>query len=90
MEMKTSTQEFHDIFSGGKEDVASILDGYMYLKWLNLYIYNIRSIAQAFNPDPDVKLKYPEEMASPEAEELTYMAAGKLLPLIISIDMHIR
>lgn len=84
MDMKESTQAFHDLFSGGKEDVASILDGYMYMKWLNLYIYNIRSIAQAFNPDPDVKLRYPEEMATPEADELTYMAAGKLLPVLMS------
>ena len=56
--MKQSTQELHDMISGGTEEVAPVLDGYMYLKWLNMYIYNIRSIAQMFNPDPDVNLKY--------------------------------
>lgn len=82
--MKKSTQELHDLISEQVDDETSVLDGYMYLKWPNMYIYNLRSIAQLFNPDPEVKLKYPGEVATPESEELTYMAAGKLLPSLMS------
>lgn len=84
--MKKSTQELHDLISDQVDDETSVLDGYMYLKWLNIYIYNLRSIAQLFSPDPEVKLRYPEERVTPEAEELTYMAAGKLLPSLISTE----
>jgi len=66
--MKKSTEEFLKMFGKGKEALGKMAEGYIYLKWINLYIYHIRNVV----PDPEVTLRYPEEVATPEADELAF------------------
>ena len=78
--MHKSTEEFFKMFTGGKEDLGKALEGYIYSRWPNLYIYHIRRLA----PDPEVTLRYPEEVATPEADEMARLAAERVLPTLIS------
>ncbi len=82
--MKKSTEEFRKIFGEGKEELGKMIEGYIYFKWINLYIYHLRKLANTFRPDPEVTLRYPKEIATPDADELAQMAAAKTLPTLIS------
>ena len=80
--MKKSTEEFLKMFGKGKEALGKMAEGYIYLKWINLYIYHIRNVV----PDPEVTLRYPEEVATPEADELAKMAAEQAFPTLASAE----
>ncbi len=84
--MKSSTEEFRKMFGEGKEALGKMLDGYIYGKWINLYIYHLRKLAQTFTPDPEVTPRYPKEIATPEADELAQMVAEKTLPTLLSAE----
>ena len=76
--MKKSTEEFRKMFGKGKEALGKMAEGYIYLRWINLYIYHLRNVV----PDPEVTLRYPEEVATPEADELAKMAAEQAFPTL--------
>jgi len=78
--MHESTEEFSKIFTGGKDELGKALEGYIYSRWPSLYIYHLRSFA----PDPEVTLRYPEEAATPEADELARLAAERVIPTLLS------
>lgn len=78
--MDKSTEEFSKMFSGGKENLGKMLEGYIYGRWPNLYLYHIRSMA----PDPKVTARYPKEVATPEADELARLAVERMLPTLLS------
>ena len=80
--MKKSTEEFRKMFGKGKEALGKMAEGYAYLRWINLYIYHIRNVV----PDPEVTLRYPEEVATPEADELAQMAAEQTFPTLLSAE----
>ena len=80
--MKKSTEEFRKMFGKGKEALGKMAEGYTYLRWINLYIYHIRNVV----PDPEVTLRYPEEVATPEADELAKMAAEQTFPTLLSAE----
>ena len=80
--MKKSTEEFRKMFGEGAEALGKMAEGYAYLRWINLYIYHIRNVV----PDPEVTLRYPEEVATPEADELAQMAAEQTFPTLLSAE----
>jgi len=80
--MKKSTEEFLKMFGKGKEALGKMAEGYIYGKWINLYIYHLRNVV----PDPEVTLRYPEEIATPEADELAQMAAEHTFPTLLSAE----
>lgn len=80
--MKKSTEEFLKMFGKDKEASGKMAEGYIYLRWLNLYMYHLRNVA----PDPEVTLRYPEEVATPEADELAQMAAEQTFPKLLSAE----
>ncbi len=84
--MKKSTEEFCKMFGEDKEALGKMVEGYTYFKWLNLYIYHMRKIGTTFAPDPEVTLRYPKEIATPDADELAQMAAAKTLPTLLSAE----
>lgn len=84
--MKKSTDEFRKIFGEGKEELGKMVEGYIYFKWLNLYIYHLRNLANTFRPDPEVTLRYPKEVSTPDADELAHMAAEKTLTTLLSSE----
>lgn len=80
--MKKSTEEFRKMFGKDKEALGKMAEGYIYLRWFNLYMYHLRNVV----PDPEVTLRYPEEVATPEADELAKMAAEQTLSTLLSAE----
>ena len=80
--MKKSTEEFRKMFGKDKEALGKMAEGYIYSRWINLYIYHLRNVV----PDPEVTLRYPEEVATPEADELAQMAAEQTFPTLLSAE----
>ena len=80
--MKKSTEEFRKMFGKDKEALGKMAEGYIYLRWINLYIYHLRNVV----PDPEVTLRYPEEVATPEADELAKIAAEQTFPTLLSAE----
>ena len=80
--MKKSTEEFRKMFGKDKEALGKMAEGYIYLRWFNLYMYHLRNVV----PDPEVTLRYPEEVATPEADELAKMAAEQTFPTLLSAE----
>lgn len=83
--MKKSTEEFRKMFGKDKEALGKMAEGYIYSKWINLYIYHLRNVV----PDPEVTLRYPEEVATPEADELAKMAAEQAFPTLASAETSV-
>jgi hypothetical protein len=78
--MHKSTEEFFKMFMGGKEDLGKALEGYIYSRWPNLYIYHLRRLSA----DPEAR--YPEEVATPEADEMTRLVVERMLPTLFSTE----
>lgn len=79
--MHKSTEEFWKMFGGGKEDMGKMLEGYIYSRWLSLYVYHLRKLAL---PDPEMTIRYPEEGATAEVDELAQAVAERTLLTLLS------
>lgn len=82
--MKESTEEFRKMFGGGKEALERMFEGYIYTRWPDLYVYHLRKLASTLIPDPEVILRYPTEIGTPELDEMTELVVQKTLPTLLS------
>lgn len=84
--MKKSTEDFLKMFGKGREDLGKMAEGYIFAsRWLNLYQYHLLKAV----PDPEVTLRYPEEVATPEADELARMAAEQTAATLLSAETSV-
>jgi ferredoxin len=83
-EMKKSTEDFRKLFGEEKEALGKFFEGYIYGRWPDLYLYHLRKLASTFVPDPEVVLRYPAEIGTPELDELTQTAVQKTLMTLMS------
>jgi Pyruvate/2-oxoacid:ferredoxin oxidoreductase delta subunit len=74
------------MFTKCKEDLGKMVEGYIYGRWVNQYIYQVRKLSNQVIPDPEVTLRYPEEVVPPEVDELAQIAAEQLLPTLLSAE----
>ena len=84
--MLKSTEEINKIFGSDKESLANMMEGYVYLRWPSQYIYHLRKLAAVFNPEFEVDIRYPDETAGPEIDEMAQMAAERMLPNLLSTE----
>ena len=84
--MKKTTEDFSMMFGEGKGEMGKMLEGYTYSKWISLYIYYLRSLANDLFPDPEITLRYPKETATPDTDEMAHMAAEKTLPDLLDAE----
>jgi Pyruvate/2-oxoacid:ferredoxin oxidoreductase delta subunit len=78
--MKKSTRELRKLFSEGHDGWGKFIYGYSYVKWVNLTFYILRKGFQSIFPDPEVKLRCPEEISNREITELIEFVAANITP----------
>jgi len=83
--MDKSTEEFARMFGNGKEDLGTMLEGYIYLRWPTLYIYHLRNIVA----DPSVQLRYPKDAPGAGIDEMTRLAAERTIQTMMSPETSV-
>jgi Pyruvate/2-oxoacid:ferredoxin oxidoreductase delta subunit len=77
--MLESTKGLRKMFGRDKNSLGNLLEGYIYSRWINWYVYYVRAFMQKVFPDPDVIIQHPKEIISPEIEELTQMTVENMI-----------
>jgi len=82
--MLDSTKEFRKMFGRNKETLGKVLEGYIYGRWPSLFIYHMRKLVTKYVPDPEVILRYPEGVITPEIDELSQLMVESVMPTLMS------
>lgn len=87
--MLESTKGLRKIFGKEKNSMGNLLEGYIYSRWINWYVYYVRAFMQKVSPDPNVIIQQPQERISPETEELTQMVAENMISKSMSPETSV-
>lgn len=87
--MLESTKGLRKIFGRDKNTLGNLLEGYIFTRWPNLYIYHARALMQKFRPDPNGIPLYPKEIIPPEIDELTQIAVEKMMSTAMSPETNV-
>ena len=80
--MLESTKGLSKIFGRDKNSLGNLLEGYIYSRWINWYVYYVRAFMQKVFPDPDVIIQSNIQRHDTNTRDLFFDHVFSMLPML--------